>query len=137
MSRESADKSLDLAWLGLKALHHLNVDPDKDSRVIAARASQKAPTIALQSNKKTLELYFKTRKNGGKLAKYIVENGLAKAVDVRAASFEGRLGTVHGGAVRMELDILWMGKEKSLEMDFDFNDMAANVEALLRELREG
>ena len=57
-------------------------------------------------------------------------------MDVKAASFEGKLGTVHGGAVRLELDVLWMGKDKSLELAFDFNDMAGNVKNLLKKLRE-
>ena len=132
----SANRGLDAARLFLKGLDYLNINPDLDPKMISARAAQKKCQLALAGAREGLGLYKKTLKNGGKLASFVLEEGVAKAVDIKEVSFKGKLGAVHGGKVDLKVKTIWMGKIKTVNFKFDFYDTAQGVVDLLKSLRD-
>ena len=133
----TANRALDAARLFLKGLHHLNVNPDADPRMVSARASQKTAQGTLIAARTTLEVYKKTRSDGGKLASFIVKEGLGKAVDIRSADFSGKLGTLHGAKVNLKMKVMWMGKLRDVNFRFNMKNPKDAVADLLKELRKG
>jgi hypothetical protein len=133
-SRVTANTALNSAKLVLKGFEKLNVNPDADSRMIALRASQKTAIGTLQAAKAALEGVKKTLGIAGKVGVFIVDKGTDALIRVRKADFGGKLGTIDGGAVNLNLDLEWMKKKHKITVDFNFKDMAKSVVNVGKEL---
>lgn len=118
----------------LKGLGHLNTNPDVHPKVASLIASKVTALGTLEAAKGTLEGLKFTLGVSGKAATFIIENGTKALINVRKASFAGKLGSLSGGAVDMKMSLEWMGKPQDLRINFNFNSPLKTVAALGKSL---
>jgi len=118
--------------LGL--MKKFNTNPDADPRVIAMKANKNTALASLEAAKLFMEGLKKTLGFTGDVATFAIDKGTDALINVRKADFEGRLGALSGGAVKMKLQLEWMGKTKDVSLDFDFNSPAKAVAGLAKKL---
>ena len=138
---KSVQAARGLAWAGLEAakkvldgLKWVNSDPNKDPRVVSLYAKRETALKSLDAAKLFLEGLKKTLGFTGKAATFVIEKGADALVNIREANFKGQLGSMSGGVVDLSTNLEWMGKKKKVRFKFDFNDAAASVKSLAKEL---
>jgi uncharacterized small protein (DUF1192 family) len=120
--------------LGL--MKKFNTNPDADARVIALKANKNTALGTLEAAKIFMEGLKKTLGFTGDVATFVIDKGTDALINVRSAEFEGRLGALSGGAVKMKMKLEWMGKTKDVSLDFDFDSPAETVKALAKKLMD-
>jgi hypothetical protein len=120
--------------LGL--MKKFNTNPDADARVIALKANQKTALGTLEAAKIFMEGLKKTLGFTGDVATFVIDKGTDALINVRSAEFEGRLGALSGGAVKMKMKLEWMGKSQDVSLDFNFDSPAETVKALAKKLMD-
>lgn len=118
----------------LKGLGHLNSNPDVHPKVASLIASKVTALGTLEAAKGSLEGLKIVLGASGKAATFILEHGTKALINVRKASFAGKLGSVSGGAVDMSMNLEWMGKPMDMRINFDFNNPLRTVAALGKRL---
>ena len=112
----------------------VNSDPDKDPQVMYLK-SQKG--ISLGAVKSAMTLIKTTQKGlgiGGEATAWILKKGPDGIVNIEKAEFEGKLGLLSKKAVKLKLQVKWLGKRQTLKVAFDFDDMATSITNLSKEL---
>ncbi|MFD0862074.1 hypothetical protein ACFQ1M_07630 [Sungkyunkwania multivorans] len=135
-ARFTATKTLNGAKHVLNGLTKLNIDPEKDGRLISARASHRSAQLTLEGTQKTMDGLIWSLGKTGKAAKFIVEKGSDAVVNIRRASFAGALGKVHGAKVDLDIELDWMNKRETLRMKFDFYNTAESIAGMGKSLLE-
>lgn len=117
-----------------------------DNKINAAKKAKKWITVgALESEKaialtalevadKALEALKFTLGAAGQIAMFIIKNGAKLLINVRAASFEGKLSGLNGGFVNISCDLEWMGKRQKVNLNFDFGNPSKSVKILAKSL---
>ncbi|PHN08105.1 coiled-coil domain-containing protein [Flavilitoribacter nigricans] len=118
----------------LEGLGHMNTNPDIHPKVASLIASKVSALGTLEAAKITLEGLKITLGATGKAATFIIEKGTKALINVRRANFAGQLGSLSGGAVDMDMNLEWMGKQMDLRFNFDFNNPLQTVAALGKRL---
>ncbi len=130
----TATGGLKAAKLVLDGLKWVNSDPNKDPQVIFLVGKKEVSLKAVQAAKLAMKGTEKGLGFGGNAAAWILEKGPDALIDIKKAEFEGRLGTLSGGAVKLKLQVKWLGKKHDLKVAFDFNDMTKSIANLSKEL---
>ncbi len=112
----------------------LNTNPDADARVIALKVKKDGAMASLEAAKLFMEGLKKTLGFTGTVATFAIDKGTDMLVNVKKAEFEGQLGALSGGAVKMKMELEWMGKKKNMTLDFDFDSPAKAVGSLAKKL---
>ncbi len=133
-ARLSALGSLKVAQKVLDGLKWVNKSPDADPQVIYLKSQKEVALKAVQAAKLFIKTTEKGLGIGGGAASWILKHGPNALVDIKKAEFEGRLGTLSGGAVKLKLQVKWLGKKHDLKVGFDFNDMTKSVANLSKEI---
>ncbi len=118
----SATTALNAAKLVLKGFDGLNTNPDADARVIALKTKKNTAYASLEVWNGTLEATKKTLGFSGKTITFLVDKGTDALINVRKADFEGKLNNLSSGAVKLNMDIEWLGKKKNVKINFNFDD---------------
>jgi len=133
-ARTSATVSLTAAKKVLDALKWVNSNPDNDAQVVYLKGQK---GIALGAVK-TAQVFVKTTEKalgiGGGAAAWILKKGPDGIVNIEEAEFEGKLGVLSGGAVKLRLKVKWLGHSKNLTVNFDFLNPTASIKNLSKEL---
>ncbi|MEM9824079.1 MAG: hypothetical protein AAF985_23540, partial [Bacteroidota bacterium] len=87
-----------------------------------------------QPAKEAIELLNKTIVEYGKTVKIIVEKGTNPIIKNRKADFAGRLGSISGGGVKLNLDLEWLGKKQNIKFNFNLKSPAKSIKALVDKL---
>ncbi len=133
-AKKSATYSLNIAKKALDGLKWVNSDPDKDPQVIYLKGQR---GISLGAVKSALALVKTTQKGlgiGGEATAWILEKGPDGIVNVEKAEFEGRLGLLSKKAVKLKLQVKWLGRRQTLKVAFDFGNTASSIANLSKEL---
>ncbi len=133
-AKYAATKTLNGFKHALNLLKKLNIDPEKDGRLIAARASNKTAKKTLDATQKTLDGLIWTLGKTGEVGSFLIEKGADALVKVRKASFKGALGKVHGAKVDLKLELDWLNKRQNLTVKFDFNNSKNAILAIGEQL---
>lgn len=120
----------------LELMKKFNTNPDADPRVIALKANKNTALGTLEAAKIFMEGLKKTLGFTGDVATFVIDKGTDALINVRSAEFEGRLGALSGGAVKMKMKLEWMGKSQNVNLDFNFNSPAETVKALAKKLMD-
>lgn len=137
IAKGTAWTALEGYQLVLKGLKKGNSDPDLNPKVIAAKSSRLAALGGLKTARGSLEALKFTLGVTGKTASFIIDKGTDALVKIHAAEFEGKLDAVKGGAVKLDLDIEWMGKRKNMDLSFNFHNPVSNLKAFADRLMKG
>jgi hypothetical protein len=89
---------------------------------------------ALEVADKSLGVLKFTLGAAGHIAMFIIKNGSKLLVNVRAASFEGKLSGLDGGLVSISCDLEWMRQRQKVNLNFDFSHPAKSVKVLAKSL---
>ena len=130
----TATKTLNGAKHVLNGLTKLNVDPNKDARLISARALQNTAKNTLKGAQHTLNGLKWTLGKTGEVGSFIIEKGSDALVKVRKAGFKGNLGKVHGAAVDLNLELDWLNKRHHITIKFNFNNAKASALEIAKKL---
>ncbi|MFK7775637.1 MAG: hypothetical protein AB8F94_26075 [Saprospiraceae bacterium] len=130
----TANGSLAAAKKVLDGLKWVNSDPNKDAQVIYLVGKKEISLKAVQAAKLALKGTEKGLGFGGNAAAWILEKGPDAIVDIKKAEFEGKLGVLSGGAVKLKLQVKWLGKKHDLKVAFDFNNTTQSIANLSKEL---
>jgi hypothetical protein len=68
------------------------------------------------------------------ISDFVAQHGSGALVEVRGAKFSASLSAAAGGSISLELDVAYLGKLATLQLDFNFNDPLASAQALGRAL---
>lgn len=120
--QKTAKGGLKAAQLFLKGLKHLNTNPEADIRVINLRASQAGALKSLDGAKAFLEGLKKTIGFSGDVVTFVVDKGTDAMINVKKVDFQGKLNKLSSGAVKLNMEIEWLGKKKKMKLAFDFHD---------------
>ena len=117
------------AKLGLKGtqglldgMKHLNTNPEADIRVINLRASQKAAYEGLDIAKGAMEGLKKGIGFSGDAITFVVDKGTDAMINVKKVDFKGKLNKLSSGAVKLNMEMEWLGKKKTMKLAFNFKD---------------
>jgi hypothetical protein len=114
---------------GIK-LFPVDADP-RVAGVIAAQATAAAGLVAAQQALATTKAAVGV---AGEVADYVARAGLADALHVTAAGFQGSLNLVSGGSVALWADLTFIGRPQRMRWAFDFHDPLAGARALAHAL---
>jgi hypothetical protein len=133
-----------VAWTALEGykravggLKVFNINPDLDVRVAGLIGSKHTALGTLEVAKGSLEALKLTLGVTGKVATFVIDKGTDALIDVKKADFAGQLGAVSGGAVKMNMQLQWMGKPMNLKLDFNFKSPVETAKALAKRLMKG
>ncbi|MBK8042892.1 MAG: hypothetical protein IPK21_09630 [Haliscomenobacter sp.] len=108
---------------------------DLDPRISGLLASRDIATGSMEAAKKILDGAGIIGVGTLKATKWIVTNGNPLGVvNIRQASFEGKLNSVNGGGVSMRVQGTFAGEPLNTSFAFHFNNPLQTVEAFAREL---
>ena len=133
-TRLAALGSLKAAQKILDGLKWVNSDPDKDAQVMYLKSKRGVSLGAVKTAKAFIKTTEKGLGIGGGAAAWILKKGPDALVNVEKAEFEGKLGVLSGGVVKLKLQVKWLGKRHHLKVDFDFNNTASSITNLSKEL---
>jgi len=133
-SKLTAIGVLKTAQFGLDGLKWVVSDPDRDPQVITLKANKNVSLKALKTAKNLMSIAQKGLGAGGNATAWILEKGPDAIVDIKKAEFEGQLGLLKGGKVKLKVDVKWLGKIRKLKLDFDFNNPVEAAKELSKEL---
>ncbi len=126
-ARFTATKTLNGAKHVLNGLTKLNIDPNKDGRLISAKALQKTAKSTLKGAQHALNGLIWTLGKTGEVGSFIIEKGSDAAVKVKKAGFKGALGKVNGAKVDLNLELDWLNKRRSLNVKVDLRNMKNEI----------
>jgi len=135
-SKKSAVLALKGAQKVMDGLKWVNQDPDKSAKVAAIITKKHTAVIALEAAKKSLEALKLTLGAVGKTGTFIMDKGTDGLVNIKKVDFAGRLGTVSGGAVKLNMDLEWMKKRHKIKFNFNLKDPAQSIKALSKKLMD-
>ena len=95
---------------------------DADPRVAALITAKGAAIGVLEAAKLALEGLKATIGGLAEVGEFIVNVGLGGLIDIREASFAGRLSALNGGGVSMHAKLTFMDQPQEVSFSFDFND---------------
>ncbi|MEM6966731.1 MAG: hypothetical protein AAF573_18345 [Bacteroidota bacterium] len=133
-SKLTALGALEVAKKGCDALAWVNKSPDADPQVIALKANKEVALKSVQAAKGGIQVVQKGLGIGGGAVTWILKDGTKGMIDIKSATFEGKLGLLSGGAVKLKVTAKWLGKTVDLKVDFDFNDPVRSIANLSNEL---
>ena len=118
----------------LDGLKWVNQDPDKHAKVVAIKTKKNTALASLETAKVALEVLKKTLGAVGKAGTFIVDKGTKALINIRKADFAGRLGSISGGGVKLNLDLEWLGKKQNIKFNFNLKSPAKSIKALVDKL---
>jgi len=118
----------------LDGLKWVNQNPDNSPKVAGIIAKKNTALVSLEAAKKSLEALKWTLGAVGKAGTFIVDKGSKGLINVRKADFAGRLGTINGGGVKLNLDLEWLGKKQNIKFNFNLKNPASSIKALGKKL---
>ena len=133
-ARTSATVSLTAAKKVVDGLKWVISDPNRDAQVIYLKGQKGVALGAVKTAQAFITTTEKALGIGGGAASWILKNGPDALVNIEKATFEGRLGVLSGGAVKLKLQVKWMKQRHNLKVNFDFNNPAASITNLSKEL---
>ena len=133
-ARLAALGSLKAAQKILDGLKWVNSDPNKDAQVMYLKSKRGVSLGGVKTAKALIKTTEKGLGIGGGAAAWILEKGPDALVNVEKAEFEGKLGVLSGGAVKLKLQVKWLGKRHHLKVDFDFYNSVESIANLSKEL---
>lgn|GEM_PF-2477758 len=137
IAKGTAWTALEGYQLVLKGFKKANTNPDLDPKVIAAKSSKGTALVGLKSARGSLEGLKFVLGVTGKTASFIIDKGTDALIKIHAAEFEGKLDAVKGGAVKLDLDIEWMGKRKNMDLSFNFHNPLSTLKDFADRLMKG
>lgn len=132
------------AWVALEAAKGVlrgieaaaqTVPIEADPRMVGLFTAYGSATGALQAARGVLEGVKLTVGGLADVGQFIIDVGLGGLIDVKSASFRTSLAVANGGRVAMNIDVLFMKKERhTLTLDFSFADPLSAANALAKSL---
>ena len=134
--RASATAGVAVAQANVRAIQAgLKLFPvDADPRVAGLIAAQATAAGTLVVAQQTLATTKAAVGVAGEVADYVARAGLADALHVTAAGFQGSLNLVSGGSVALWADLTFIGRPQRMRWTFDFHDPLAGARALAQAL---
>lgn len=133
-SKLTAVGVLKTAQIGLDGLKWVVSDPNRDPQVIALKTNKNVSLNTLKATKNLMSMAQKGLGAGGNAAAWVLENGTDGIVDIKKAEFEGQLGVLKGGKVKLKLEVKWLGKTHHMKVGFDFNNPVEAAKELSKKL---
>jgi len=133
-AKKSATYSLNIAQKALDGLKWVNSDPDKDTQVMYLKSQKGISLGAVKSAKALIKTTQDGLGIGGEATAWVLKKGPDGIVNVEKAEFEGKLGLLSKKAVKLKLQVKWLGKRQTLKVAFDFDNTAASITNLSKEL---
>lgn len=135
-ARTSANLSLDAAKLAMSAFKGMNLNPDLHPKIVSMNASKATAIGTMEGAKKTLDGIKWTLGVTGKVATYAIDKGIDLLIDIKKIDFAGKLGTVSGGAVKLNTQLKWMGKTHKLKFNFNLKNPTSSIKAFGEKLMD-
>lgn len=108
---------------------------DADPRIVGLFTAYGTATGGLKAAQGILEVTKSTVGGLADIGKFIVDIGLGGLIDIKSASFYASLAVSSGGRVSLNVELLFMKKDKhSLTLDLNFHNPLSAAEALAKSL---
>ena len=135
-ARETAKGALEVAKQTLRGLQLAakTFPIDADPRIAALFAARETATGSLKLANLTLEGVKATVKAAASAAEFIAKFGLGGLLNIKDASFEGKLTATQGGRVSLALNLVFMNNPMAFAFAFNFNDPLSGAKDLAKKL---